>query len=350
MSRQQVCNYTAITKSTGSIAEDFPCYCSNTEYADLVDHAHKHILTCNMELLNNNNSLAGDFRKLGTKYRDKYCPDNRPDRTILAHVLAYLRDRAMKIDDIPKEAYLQWIHEILHYYDNIVEANNDVDMDATNSTANTTSATADNERKQQLTAALQKLGRQFVITTTDKAADCYAIIRKRWYMNKIQEQLCASTYSVCNDTLNTICTNITEQLQQWNLKIDMLKNKETNKYTEIRHKLPTYFLTLKAHKTPQSVRGVASVSGTIIAALARLLSNAQQLCITTIDELWCKIAALCKITCDGSWIISDIAKVPGRIQQAYKFAKNWLREMEVYDFASMYELAGLFFGTAGFWQ
>jgi hypothetical protein len=60
----------------------------------------------------------------------------------------------------------------------------------------------------------------------------------------------------------------------------MLKNKETNKYTEIPHKLPTYFLTLKAHKTPQSVRGVASVSGTIIAALARLLSSAQQLCIT----------------------------------------------------------------------
>jgi hypothetical protein len=120
-------------------------------------------------------------------------------------------------------------------------------------------------------------------------------------MNKIQEKLCTSTYSVCNDTLDTICTNITEQLQNRNIKIDMLKNKETNKYTELPHKLPTYFLALKAHKTPQSVRGVASVSGTIIAALARLLSNAQQLCITTIDEVWCKIAELYKIACDGSW-------------------------------------------------
>jgi hypothetical protein len=117
----------------------------------------------------------------------------------------------------------------------------------------------------------------------------------------------------------------------------MLKHKETNKYTEISHKLPTYFLTLKAYKTPQSVRGVASVSDTIIAALARLLSSAQQLCITTTDELWCKIAEPCKITSDGSWIISDIAKVPGRNQQAYKFAENWLREMEVYDFTSMYD-------------
>eukprot|EP00953_Heterococcus_sp_UTEX-ZZ885_P018986 10606-Heterococcus_DN1.PRE.1 len=78
----------------------------------------------------------------------------------------------------------------------------------------------------------------------------------------------------------------------------MLKHKETNKYTEIPHKLPTYSLTLKAHKTPQSVRGVASVSGTIIAALGRLLSSAQQLCMSTIDELWRKIAELCKITCD----------------------------------------------------
>jgi hypothetical protein len=119
-----------------------------------------------MESLNNNNRLAGDFLKLGTKYRNKYCPDNKPDRTILAHVLAYLRDRAMKVDGIPKEAYLQWIHEILQYYDTIVEANDDVDMDAVNNTANTITATADNGRKQQLTAAIQKLGRQFIITTT----------------------------------------------------------------------------------------------------------------------------------------------------------------------------------------
>jgi hypothetical protein len=336
MLRQQVCNYTAITKSVGSNAEEFPCYCINTAYADLVDLDHIHILTCNMELLNHNR-LAGDFLKLGTKYGDKYCPDNRPDKTILAHALAYLRDRAIKVDGIPKEAYLQWIHEISHYYDTIVTANDDVDMNAVNNTVSKTTDTADKKHKQLLTAALQKLGRQFIITTTDKAAGCYAVICKRWYMNKVQEKLCTSTYSVCDDTLNTICTNITEQLQKWNIKIDILQNKETNKYTELPNMLPTYFLTLEAHKTPQSVRGVASVRSTIIAALARLLSSAQQLCISTIDELWCKIAEICKITCDGSWVTSDIAKVQGRVQQAYKYAENWLNEMEVYDFTSMYD-------------
>jgi hypothetical protein len=65
--------------------------------------------------------------------------------------------------------------------------------------------------------------------------------------------------------------------------------------------LPTFFLTFKAHKIPQSVRGVASVSGTPIAALARLLSKAQQLCIQTIDEIWRKLALLCKVACNGSW-------------------------------------------------
>jgi hypothetical protein len=38
------------------------------------------------------------------------------------------------------------------------------------------------------------------------------------------------------------------------------------------------FLTLNAYKMPQS-RGVASVSGALLAALARLLSSAQQLCM-----------------------------------------------------------------------
>jgi hypothetical protein len=146
-------------------------------------------------------------------------------------------------------------------------------------------------------------------------------------MSKINDQLSTNTYAVCNDSLTTICTGIIEQLQLWNIKIDLVLNKDSHKYTDIPVNLPTYFLTLKAHKIPQSlrnrgcsaecnfanyaitvlcraavapsVRGVASVSGTLIAALARLLSSAQQLCIQTIDELWCKLALLCKVTCNG---------------------------------------------------
>jgi hypothetical protein len=113
-------------------------------------------------------------------------------------------------------------------------------------------------------------------------------------MNTIRSKLSTKTYIVCQDNSSTICADVTEQLQLWNIKIDLVLNKETNKYTDIPTTLPTYFLTLKAHKIPQSVRGVASVSGTPIAALARLLSKAQQLCIQTIDEIWCKLALLCK--------------------------------------------------------
>jgi hypothetical protein len=66
-----------------------------------------------------------------------------------------------------------------------------------------------------------------------------------------------------------------------------------------------------------------------MADLARELSAAQQLCIQTIDEIWCRLARLCEIGCNDSWIISDIAVVPSRVMRAYSYTENWLNEMEV---------------------
>jgi hypothetical protein len=73
-SRQRICNYTVITKSTATDSDTFPCYCNTSTYSDLVDPHHKHILTCDMKLLTNgSDSVAGDFLKLGTKFRDCIC-------------------------------------------------------------------------------------------------------------------------------------------------------------------------------------------------------------------------------------------------------------------------------------
>jgi hypothetical protein len=108
-------------------------------------------------------------------------------------------------------------------------------------------------------------------------------------MMKIRALLLSDTYVLCNENSIIICASITAQLQQWHIKIDLVLNKETNEYTDTGTALPTYFLTLKAHKIPQSVRGVTSVCSTIMAGLARVLSAAEQLCIHTTDEIWCKL-------------------------------------------------------------
>jgi hypothetical protein len=189
-SRQRICNYTAITKSTETDPGTFTCYCNTSTYSDLVDPHHKYILTCDMKLLTNgSDSMAGDFLELGTKYKDRYCPDNRPDRVILMHAIAYLRDRAIVTDRMPKEAYLHWMHEISYNYDTII---NDEERDDT-----TVTTTITNEHKALLTASLKKLGRQFIITTTDNATGCYALICKTWYMNTIRSKLSTNTYTVC---------------------------------------------------------------------------------------------------------------------------------------------------------
>ena len=53
--------------------------------------------------------------------------------------------------------------------------------------------------------------------------------------------------------------------------------------------------------------------------------------------IWQKIATVCKIVCNGCWIISDIAAVPKRMMHAYRQKDSWLSEMQVFDFTSMYD-------------
>jgi hypothetical protein len=53
--------------------------------------------------------------------------------------------------------------------------------------------------------------------------------------------------------------------------------------------------------------------------------------------IWQKIATMCKIVCNGCWIISDIAAVPKRMMHAYRQKDSWLSEMQVFDFTSMYD-------------
>jgi hypothetical protein len=57
-------------------------------------------------------------------------------------------------------------------------------------------------------------------------------------MNTTHGKLTASTYVVRNDNSTTICSGIAEQLQYWHIKIDLVLNKETNKYTS--STIPTF--------------------------------------------------------------------------------------------------------------
>lgn len=149
--------------------------------------------------------------------------------------------------------------------------------------------------------------------------------------------LSAENYEISPKSTLDICNDIVAQLKLWKVERDMAKNKQSKKYSDEPSKLPTFFLTLKAHKDPQGARGVTSVTGTPIAGVARVLSAAQELCIATLHDIWQRIALLCNVKCNGCWIIADIAAVPKRMLHAYRYKENWLRPLSVWDFTSMYD-------------
>ena len=49
---------------------------------------------------------------------------------------------------------------------------------------------------------------------------------------QIQYKLSIETYEICTDGADTICTNIIEQLEHWGVKVDLVINKETKRYTD----------------------------------------------------------------------------------------------------------------------
>ena len=103
-------------------------------------------------------------------------------------------------------------------------------------------------------------------------------------------------------------------------------------------RLPFCFkiLTLKAHKTPVSVRMVTSVAYTPLSGFARVTAKLLGACIEVFNDIWVTVARLAGIKCSSSWITSNSTQVPPRIRKATAFADNWKRPMEVYDFTQMY--------------
>ena len=98
----------------------------------------------------------------------------------------------MNADGLPKEAFTPWIHDIKQCFNTTVSNAEDsvrvVDTLVDDNNALDSPDTTANSSKQALTDSIASISKNFIITTTDKAPGCYALMCKRWYMRSFQNR------------------------------------------------------------------------------------------------------------------------------------------------------------------
>jgi hypothetical protein len=184
---------------------------------------------------------------------------------------------------------------------------------------------------------LQIFSNHFIVTITDKAPGSFAFICKVYCEIKVIEALISNRYLTLKNTEAELSTIITTASKQFGVQTDKLYNRHTRTYSDTPELLPTFFFTLKAHKSPPGLRPIVATNGTAISALSSLASRVQSVLMPPLNELWCAVAKACDLPCAGSWINNKSADVPIRIANALRYKLNWYRHMQVFDFVGMYE-------------
>jgi hypothetical protein len=322
------------------------CICDTAPYRDFIDPDHKHVLTADLNMIAHLPELQELLSK-GTAFKSAYCFDFRDLNSAMQDAVSEVITKAMQHDGLPKAAYGPWRQALLHTLTPYVQRAAATLLHNTHTPPGNTRTHGGSTHTESVAAArridkqLHQLQQSFIITTTDKAVGCFSFMCKRFYTARIQQTLSTATYCLEPRDEVTISNYITERLQGMGITTDLLKNPVKQHGRTVYDVEPAhvsrFFLTLKAHKSPQGLRGVASIIGTAVAAGGRLAVKLLRACIPVFDDIWRRVALHCGILSTGSWILEKSADLMPRLHLILSNERCRHRPFLVLDFTSMYD-------------
>eukprot|EP00953_Heterococcus_sp_UTEX-ZZ885_P012083 6948-Heterococcus_DN1.PRE.1 len=174
--------------------------------------------------------------------------DIRSNVTILTDLLKGFIQKASNIDGISKEAYDYWLHSVT----DMLTAHRQPQH-------NQRTFRSDGYEKLMTSAAIKQLqdfSKHFVITITDEAAGNFAFICKEYYELRVNATLTSDIYTTVAITQQKLSDMITKASEEHGTQVDKLYDRHTHTYSRTTEQLPTFFLTLKAHKNPPGTRPI----------------------------------------------------------------------------------------------
>jgi len=252
---RKIFNYNHIAKNFDKYIDNSFCICSN--YTEFIDQHHGHVVTGNLNIVNN--ECLKNIMKFGCKFK---LPSKLSFRRIIASISSdldiFIYKTALQFS-YPVEGFNMWKNKVLEMCGKNIFIN--FKYSKTN--------------YKDLNTAIKQLQDKFVITYIDKAANNYAIMCKSFYSNYIFKLLENNTiFKPIKDKSNTIIKKVNAFYKLLKLKIKNIN-------------FPYVIIVPKFHKTPIAFRSITCGTNIYSSSANKLLLKylTQMYEILTVNKL-----------------------------------------------------------------
>ena len=239
--RSKVLNYREVYQEETN-PDDTVCNCKNSKF---IDNDHGHIITGDLSIVSNP-SLRTLLQK-GLNYRDQAAPSvKKAFAAIKSAIVLYCNKMAARFS-MNIVNFREWQHMILAEVQKQLDACKMFKFNTVLSRPN-------------VIASLKKLHEEFVFVPTDKASNNVTIVCKKFYLNRIREELNSCTFAPVDTSVDTLLQEHEEFLSKHGIQMD------SNNY-----KLPYIYITPKQHKSPVGFRVITAGNSSSLQQLSKYL-------------------------------------------------------------------------------
>ena len=306
--RSQIMNYRQTIENDGKT--NLLCKCEN--YPEMfINNAHGHVYTGDLEIINN--PTLKKLLKNGLNYRDQQPPCKASAlRSITSAIDKYICNLSGKINK-PIRQFSAWRSEILKVVKNKLDSMQPYKY---------FSCLKDTE----VNTELEKLKKDFVFTSVDKAANNVSIICKKFYVDKLDDEIERSgNFIKCNNTtVDDIMNSHQEVYGHFGIQV-----------SDDIWKLPFVYWISKMHKIPPKCRFITSG----IMSSISLLSEHVGKCLKSLLKSARNISRYAnKFTGYNDYFIIDDRKEVVEVMELLNAnrKKGGKKKVSTYDFSTLY--------------
>ena len=296
-----------------SFVENLPaCDCANSEFCD--PH-HKHIVSGDLRIISNT-KLRKLFSK-GPSYREpKMLNYRKCKKSIESSLISSIDNLAIKYN-LSVESFSAWKNKILEFVDRRVNVLNK---------KKTPSPTKPVLQDEDVLASLSELHSRFVVVPIDKAANNVALICKRFYIQKLLDEVgvpgnASSTYELSQKDPNDIINNNSLLCEKFGLSLE-----------ERMQTLPFMYWMPKMHYSPPRARFIIASSTCSTKPLSQVASSIFKHIFNQVRNFHKKSHFYKNY--NRFWVIENSSPVIEKLTRIN--AKKNAKDISTYDFSTLY--------------
>ena len=318
--RNKILNYKDTVKSLiyekdddiSFISNSYICECEGSQFCDT---NHKHIVTGDLSIISNN-KLRKLFSK-GPNYRENVTINYNNCLKTIKHSLLTTIDTLSNKYDYDKNLFNDWYNTIIEKVKSRIAHIKD---------KHKPQQAKPTLKDEDALACLRNLHEKFVVVPIDKASNNVAIICKKFYIDKLLQEVGISgsksdTYLVCEEKISQIVFDNTQYCKKMGLTIN-----DTNKTLPIMYWMP------KMHYTPSRARFIVASATCSTKQMSQIVSKIFKKIFEQIKQFHEK--SYFYKNYNRFWVIQNSFPIIDKLNQINK--KKTAKDISTFDFSTLY--------------